>query len=74
MVNNSPSTVPGVVLENLPNALFRVKLNGQEQDLLCHLAGKMKLKRWVRLLPGDQVLVETNPYDVSRGRIVSKLK
>lgn len=64
--------VEGTIVENLPNTTFRVQVDGG-QVLFCHLAGKMRL-RWVRLLPGDRVRVETNPYDATRGRIVYKIK
>ena len=65
-------TVEGVVTESLPNASFRVKLDDGRQ-MLCHLAGKMKIYR-IRVLPGDRVRIETTPYDEARGRIVYKLK
>ncbi len=71
-INSSQPQVEGKIMENLPNTTFRVQL-GDGQILLCHLAGKMRL-RWVRLLPGDRVQVETNPYDATRGRIVFKFK
>lgn len=61
----------GVVLENLPNTTFRVRVG--EQVMLCNMAGKMRL-HWVRVLPGDRVLVETNPYDATKGRVVFKVK
>ena len=63
----------GVVLEALPNATFRVKLNDSDKVLLCHLAGKMRLYR-IRVLPGDQVKVELTPYDKGKGRIVYRTK
>jgi translation initiation factor IF-1 len=63
----------GLVIENLPNATFRVKLEGTGEELLCYISGKMKL-RWVKLLPGDRVRVETTQYDKDRGRIVFKMK
>ena len=61
--------VEGVVLEALPNATFKVKLDNSDKIILCHLAGKMQLYR-IRVLPGDKVKVELTPYDESRGRIV----
>ena len=61
--------VEGVVLEALPNATFKVKLDNSDKTILCHLAGKMRLYR-IRVLPGDKVKVELTPYDESRGRIV----
>ncbi len=57
----------GEVVEKLPNAMFKVKLeNGHE--LLCTISGKMR-KYYIRILPGDKVTVEISPYDLSRGRI-----
>ena len=57
----------GKVVEKLPNAMFKVKLeNGHE--LLCTISGKMR-KYYIRILPGDKVTVEISPYDLSRGRI-----
>jgi translation initiation factor IF-1 len=65
--------VEGVVIEALPNATFRVKLNNSDKTILCHLAGKMRMYR-IRVLPGDQVKVVTSPYDESRGRIIYRDK
>ena len=57
----------GQVLEKLPNAMFKVKLdNGHE--VLCTISGKMR-KFYIRILPGDKVTVEISPYDLTRGRI-----
>jgi len=62
----------GEVLENLPNATFRVKLeNGHV--LLSHISGKMRM-HYIRILPGDKVTVELTPYDLTRGRIVFRAK
>lgn len=60
-----------VVMEALPGLMFRVKFAGDEQMLLAHLAGKMKLHH-IRIVPGDRVLVEISP-DGTRGRIVRRL-
>jgi len=60
------------VTETLPNAMFRVELeNGHE--VLAHISGKMR-KYFIRILPGDEVLVELSPYDLGRGRIVYRYK
>ena len=60
------------VTETLPNANFRIELeNGHE--VLAHISGKMR-KYFIRILPGDEVLVELSPYDLSRGRIVYRYK
>jgi translation initiation factor IF-1 len=64
--------VEAVVVEPLPNAMFRVELeNGH--TVLAHISGKMR-KHFIRILPGDRVLVELSPYDLDRGRIVYRLK
>jgi translation initiation factor IF-1 len=64
-------TVSGVVTEALPNTLFRVRYEGQEEDKLAYLAGKMRMNR-IRVLIGDKVLVEIDPYG-GKGRIVKRL-
>jgi translation initiation factor IF-1 len=64
--------VEGTVTEPLPNAMFRVSLeNGH--SVLAHISGKMRM-HYIRILPGDRVLVELSPYDLSRGRIVYRYK
>jgi translation initiation factor IF-1 len=62
----------GVVLENLPNATFRVKLEN-DHVVLGHISGKMR-KNYIRILPGDKVTVEMTPYDLSRARIIFRVK
>jgi translation initiation factor IF-1 len=62
----------GTVLEALPSAHFRVKLEGGE-EIIAHLAGKLRIYR-IKVLPGDQVTVEMTPYDKKRGRIVYRGK
>jgi translation initiation factor IF-1 len=61
-----------VVLETLPNATFRVELDNKHL-VLAHISGKMR-KNFIRILPGDKVLVELSPYDLNRGRIVYRYK
>jgi translation initiation factor IF-1 len=62
----------GEVVENLPNATFRVKLeNGHV--LLGYISGKMRM-HYIRILPGDKVTVELTPYDLTKGRIVFRAK
>ena len=62
----------GEVVENLPNATFRVKLeNGHE--ILATISGKMRM-HYIRILPGDKVGVEMSPYDLTRGRIIFRYK
>ena len=60
--------VDGIVVETLPNAMFKVKLeNGHE--VLAHISGKMRM-HYIKILPGDKVKLELSPYDLSRGRVV----
>lgn len=62
----------GKVLESLPNAMFRVELaNGHA--VLAHISGKLRL-HFIKILPGDRVMVELSPYDLTRGRITYRLK
>lgn len=62
----------GEVVENLPNATFRVKLeNGHV--VLGHISGKMRM-HYIRILPGDKVTVQLTPYDLTKGRIVFRAK
>ena len=64
--------VEGIVLESLPNANFRVELpNGHK--VLAHISGKIRL-HYIKILPGDKVLIELSPYDLNRGRITYRLK
>jgi translation initiation factor IF-1 len=62
----------GEVTENLPNTMFRVKLNKSEQIILCYLSGKMR-RNYIKILPGDKVKLELSPYDLERGRIIYRL-
>ncbi len=62
----------GVVLENLPNTLFKVELSDGRQ-ILGHLSGKMRI-HYIKVLPGDRVRVEMSPYDDTKGRIVLRMK
>jgi translation initiation factor IF-1 len=67
-----PITVDATVVELLPNAMFRIELpNGHK--VLAHISGKMR-KNYIRILPGDKVVAELSPYDLSRGRIVYRYK
>ncbi|MEN9352879.1 MAG: translation initiation factor [Fibrobacterota bacterium] len=72
MAKEEGISVEGKVVEPLPNAMFRVELeNGHV--ILAHISGKMR-KHYIRILPGDRVLLELSPYDLSRGRIVYRHK
>ena len=64
--------VDGVILETIPNAMFRVKLdNGHE--LIAHISGKMRMN-YIKILPNDKVKLELSPYDLTKGRITYRYK
>jgi translation initiation factor IF-1 len=65
--------VKGKVLESLPNAVFKVQLENNGHILDAHISGKMRM-HYVKIIPGDKVLVELSPYDLSRGRIYYREK
>jgi len=72
MAKEETIQMQGEVVENLPNATFRVKLeNGY--IVLAHISGKMRM-HYIRILPGDKVTVELTPYDLSRARIIFRAK
>jgi translation initiation factor IF-1 len=62
----------GTVVEPLPNAMFRVELENGHR-VLAHISGKMRM-HYIRILPGDKVVVELSPYDLTRGRITYRYK
>jgi translation initiation factor IF-1 len=62
----------GTILEALPNAMFRVKLEN-DIEMLAHISGRIR-KNFIRILPGDKVRVELSPYDLTRGRITYRMK
>ncbi|MBN2205903.1 MAG: translation initiation factor IF-1 [Candidatus Aminicenantes bacterium] len=62
----------GTVLENLPNAMFRVELANKHR-VLAHISGRMR-KNFIRILPGDRVLIELSRYDLTKGRITYRYK
>ena len=64
--------VEGTVLELLPNTMFRVEIPGCRR-VLAHISGKMRL-HFIRILPGDKVMLEISPYDLSKGRITFRQK
>ena len=59
--------IEGVVVEKLPNAMFKVELENGHQ-VLAHISGKLR-KNFIRILPGDKVTMEMSPYDLTKGRI-----
>jgi translation initiation factor IF-1 len=72
MAKEDAIVVEGTVLEPLPNAMFRVKLeNGHE--VLAHISGKMRMF-YIKIIPGDKVTIELSPYDLTRGRITYRAK
>ncbi len=71
-MKDNVAILEGSVVENLPNTLFKVKLNNSEKVILCYLSGKMR-KNYIKILPGDKVRFELTPYDLNRGRIIYRL-
>ena len=64
--------VEGTILESLPNAMFRVKLEN-DHEILAHISGKLRMN-FIKILPGDKVTVQMSPYDLTRGRITWRSK
>ena len=64
--------IDGIVKETLPNAMFKVEIEGGHM-VLAHVSGKMRMN-FIRILPGDRVALELSPYDLTRGRIVLRYK
>lgn len=62
----------GVVVELLPSATFKIKLNNGH-EIFAYISGKMRVN-YIRLIPGDRVLIEMSPYDLTKGRVVQRLK
>ena len=62
----------GVVVEAMPNAMFKVEIQGGHQ-ILANISGKLRMN-FIRILPGDKVTVEMSPYDLSKGRITWRSK
>ena len=72
MSKNDVIEVEGTVLEKLPNDMFQVELENGHQ-ILAHISGKLRMN-FIRILPGDKVLVEMSPYDLTKGRIIWRAK
>lgn len=64
--------IDGIVKETLPNAMFKVEIEGGH-EVLGHISGKMRM-HWIKIVPGDKVALELSPYDLTRGRIVLRYK
>lgn len=62
----------GEVIESLPSTTFKVRLDSG-YEVLGHISGKMRVN-YIRLLPGDRVIIEMSPYDLSKGRIIQRLR
>ena len=60
--------IEGIVVEKLPNAMFKVKLENGHQ-VLAHISGKLRMN-YIKILPGDKVTIELSPYDLTKGRII----
>ena len=63
----------GIVTDKLPNAMFKVELNENKHQVLCHLSGKLRVN-YSKILPGDRVTIEMSPYDLTKGRIIWRAK
>jgi translation initiation factor IF-1 len=72
MAKKEAIEVEGTIAEALPNAMFRVDLTNGHQ-VLAHVSGKIRM-HFIRVLPGDRVLVELSPYDLTRGRITFRFR
>lgn len=72
MAKEEQLELEGVVIDTLPNTMFRVKLEN-DHEIIAHISGKMR-KHYIRILTGDKVKVEMSPYDLSKGRITFRMK
>src|SRR4051794_14667898 len=73
LAKSEPIEVEAIVTVALPNAMFKLRLDNSDREILGHVSGKMR-KHFIRILPGDRVRVELSPYDLTRGRIVFRQK
>lgn len=64
--------VEGIVVDTLPNTIFKVKLEN-DHEIIAHISGKLRMN-YIRILPGDIVVVELSPYDLTKGRITWRKK
>jgi translation initiation factor IF-1 len=72
MARKDAIELEGTVVELLPNTMFRVEIPGRHR-VLAHISGKMRL-HFIRILPGDKVMLHISPYDLSKGRIIYRQK
>ena len=73
VAKSEPIEIEATVTTALPNAMFKLKLDNSDREILGIVSGKMR-KHFIRILPGDRVKVELSPYDLTRGRIVFRQK
>jgi translation initiation factor IF-1 len=73
VAKSEPIEIEATVVTALPNAMFKLKLDNSEREILGIVSGKMR-KHFIRILPGDRVKVQLSPYDLTRGRIVFRQK
>lgn len=73
MAKSEAIELEATVTQALPNAMFKLKLDGNDKEILGIVSGKMR-RHFIRILPGDRVKVELSPYDLTRGRIVFRQK
>lgn len=64
--------IEGTIIDSLPNAMFKVKLEN-DHEIIAHISGKLRMN-FIRILPGDKVTVELSPYDLTKGRITWRKK
>ena len=69
MAKDDAIEVEGIVVEKLPNAMFKVELLDNKHIITAHISGKLRLN-FIRIIVGDKVLVEMSPYDLTKGRII----
>jgi translation initiation factor IF-1 len=72
MAKDDVLEIDGVVTDSLPNATFKVKIE-TGHEILCHISGKIRM-HYIRIVPGDKVKVEMNPYSLDKGRITYRYK
>lgn len=73
MAKKDVTEMEGTILEKLPNASFKVQVEGLEEPVLAHVSGKMRMY-YIKIIPGDKVKLEVSDYDKSKGRITFRYK
>lgn len=71
MKNDKKLRVDGVVIQSLPNATFKVRVR-DKHEVLAHVSGRMRM-HYIKILPGDRVVMEISPYDLTKGRIIQRV-